>query len=346
MQNKKILLCITERNNQILGLQTTLEAQGYDVILISADTYENRCSYWEKKLYKLGRKSGEQKYLQKWRQDVFSLLESGQVDIFFTLNLPDEFLTLDDMHRLQEIALQKKIRTITWIVDPLLNNKFCMQYCTFFDAVYTYEKNDEIWLQNQGVNAAYCPVGYRDEYEHVGPQRHDIDVFFIGTPYKDRLALLNVLAIKGKEKDWKLLFAGPFYKNPIKKLIFRLRYPAIYPYVVNKTMDAAEIADYYGRAKICLNIHTSGAEGLNPRAFDILAAGAFQLVDERQYYDQCEVGRDIVSYQDEASLIEKVSYYLENDEVRDNIAVAGRDAVVPTRSFASSVAYMMQGNKL
>lgn len=342
MRNKKVLLCITERNNQILGLQATLEDQGYEVVLVSADTYKERCSYWEKKLYKLGITIGERKYLQKWRQNVFMLLESGGIDVMFFLNLPDEFLSIEDMHKLKDMALRKKIRTITWIVDPLMNNKICMQYCTFFDVVYTYEKKDELWLKEQGINAYYCPVGYQDEYEHISSKKKDIDVFFIGTPYKERLILLNTLAQKAREKGWKLVFAGPFYKNSIKKIIFHWRYPAIYHYVVNKRMGAKEIADYYARAKICLNIHTAGSEGLNPRAFDILAAGGFQLVDERRYYDRCNDGREIISYHNEASLIEKVDYYLIQDEERDSIAKAGRKAVLSIRSFSSCVDYVMQ----
>jgi spore maturation protein CgeB len=93
-----------------------------------------------------------------------------------------------------------------------------------------------------------------------------------------------------------------------------------------------EMVEMYSRARISLGFssvgqtHPGGERIVQVRLRDFEApmSGAFYMVEEmpelRQFY---EIGREVVTYDGPDDLVEKCRYYLEHDEERERIRVAG-----------------------
>jgi spore maturation protein CgeB len=93
-----------------------------------------------------------------------------------------------------------------------------------------------------------------------------------------------------------------------------------------------EMVEMYSRAKISLGFSTVGQTHLDGkrivqvrlRDFEAPMSGAFYMVEEmpelRQFY---EVGREVVTYDGPADLVDKCRYYLAHDEERERIRLAG-----------------------
>lgn len=91
-----------------------------------------------------------------------------------------------------------------------------------------------------------------------------------------------------------------------------------------------EAVKIYNASKINLDIHLSYGTfdkkfNVTPRVFEIPASGGFLLADENPCLGELyEIGKEVVCYNDEADLKEKIRYYLEHSEERKLIAQKGR----------------------
>jgi len=71
---------------------------------------------------------------------------------------------------------------------------------------------------------------------------------------------------------------------------------------------------------VVLNIHHEQSQlGCNPRVFEIMGAGAFQICDQNDYVRE-HVSSNIVMYSDVDNLIDLLDQYLHDDEARERIA--------------------------
>jgi hypothetical protein len=94
--------------------------------------------------------------------------------------------------------------------------------------------------------------------------------------------------------------------------------------VPNVIIAAPSVAQIYRRSKICLNIHISNHEGINPRTFEILGTRSFELVDHKTHLTSfVEPGRHVISYVSPKDLIKKIGSYLDDSETRERLATQG-----------------------
>ena len=96
-------------------------------------------------------------------------------------------------------------------------------------------------------------------------------------------------------------------------------------------------AELYARSKICLNIHLPAHKGVNPRTFEIMATGSFQLIDKREDYAGLVPEQDMAVFRSTEELIEKISYYLAHEDERERIAAHGHAAVLGRYSMEASL---------
>ena len=91
-------------------------------------------------------------------------------------------------------------------------------------------------------------------------------------------------------------------------------------------VDYYEMAPYiYKSAKINLNITLRSIKsGIPLRAFDILGSGGFLLTNYQADFDDCYInGEDYVSYENPDDMMTKISYFLEHETERKEIALNG-----------------------
>lgn len=118
------------------------------------------------------------------------------------------------------------------------------------------------------------------------------------------------------------------------------------PAIVNRgTLDYyAEAPKAMKAAKINLNIALrSIVTGIPLRCFDIMAAGGFLLTSYQQdMLEFFEADKDFVYYDSLADLKEKAAYYLEHDDIRQEIAKSGYEKVKKYHNYEERVAQMLK----
>lgn len=137
-----------------------------------------------------------------------------------------------------------------------------------------------------------------------------IDVMTYGTLYPYRARLLTHIIESGV--DIKLFGVAPhrFYNGELEKAY------------QHKYITGEEKAKYLYGSKIVLNtIHYAEIESLNCRFFEVNGSGAFQLCDYRPILkDVLPIDPEEVSYKTIDEAVEKIKYYLNNNEKRIEIA--------------------------
>ena len=331
----KVMYAMTTRNDQILRIGHALVQMQHECRMFSMDHYHATCTYIQKKLDEMGWKRGHEVYISRKRQEFQCLLNDFQPEVILFVNFSSEFFTKEEL-----AVLAKQRRIVFWFVDELAGRADLEAYLPPYD-VFVYEKDDVEYLRSKyAMNAHYCPVGYNDAYAEVCRIDKTIDVSFVGSPFKRRLKLLEYLAEQARRNHWKMEFYGPFYEMKYfwKKWIFKKKYPFLSEYVHNGSVSSQEAANIYARSKICLNIHGEANRSLNPRTFEILATGSFELVDAHtDYFGLVQPEQDLDCFSDAETLSTKVKFYLEHESEREKIAVQGKATVMGKYSMCQTL---------
>ena len=328
---KKVLLCIQLHNDKILNLTKELKKISVNVDTFYMDTYEIKANKYEKVILKCGVKRFKEKYIENRKTIFWQLVKCNNPNIILFVNLPDDIFSLRDVECMKEYSNAHNITMVTWIVDPLRANMDLIPYINKFNKVFSYEKRDVDWLQNIGIRAGFCPVGYNEAYNtaitEIEKNNKTIDILFIGTLYKNRINILNNLAKAAYKYNWNLVIYGPCYEHWWKKMLFKRKYPILFKYINNQMLTSQQCARLYRKAKVGLNIHVEGAEGLNPRSYEILATGTLEMLDARRYYYGIRPNVDCIVYKDCNELIEKCTRYINDDMARVKIIQNGMDYI-------------------
>lgn len=330
----RVLLSIFSINEQILHIQKALQSLGCEVEVLYTDSYRQICPYYMKKIDELGFHSGKQKYLASIRRKVDTLLQEFHPDIVLFINTPKDILSVEDVQHINQYA-----KTICWFVDGISDHPEIIDYLKIFHKIYVFEHGDVDYLNRLHLKGTYLPVGYNDAFSHVQQQEKQIDILFIGSPFHNRLQILEQVSMTACQNEWKLKIIGPFYdeKYPWKKMLFKKKYPYIYRYLENRRVSSQEAATLYAKTKICLNIHDTKHKSPNPRTFEILAVGSFELIDQRDYWGTLMPRKDLVEYDGTEDLIQKFNTYLKNDAQRQEIAISGKRRILQNMSMKNII---------
>lgn len=205
-----------------------------------------------------------------------------------------------------------------------------MNAAQFYDTVFTTERNAvRLFTLNRPDTVHYLPHAWiPGRHTPEGESAEPCDVFFCGTRYPERDALLNGvdwtgIAVVDRTLD---------YAKDDKATI------------LDRITDNRVAASYYRSARISLNHHRQitdfdgtatiaegAAESLNPRAYEVPACGGFLISDARaELWDV--FGDCVPTYTDSASLERLVRYYLAHPAERDSLA-ARQCAAVQAHSW-------------
>ena len=321
----KIFCVSSSRNNAILRIDETLSSLNIPHQMRFLDSYDETHTYWQRKLVKCLYKYRPAQFYQ---QEVLQMLAEAKRYMTVTILVINPNLPMEVIEELKKIA-----NVVFWFVDSIVGLADCQKFRGCKNIVYDRESLN--YLMEQGIAATYCPVGYNDAYAQEYDTKKTIDVSFVGTPYKNRLRVLEPIAEAAAIHNWNLKIYAPLFKAAHfwKPLLFRVKHPALFKCIVNGTFPPETVARIYAQSRICLNIHDEHNKGTNPRTFEIMAAGSFELLDVRRDYDILEPGQDMVVYRDAADAVEKIAGYLKNEVEREKIAAAGKEKVTGKRSM-------------
>ena len=68
------------------------------------------------------------------------------------------------------------------------------------------------------------------------------------------------------------------------------------------------------------------------------------MTDERKELDGLLPGEDLICYSDVEDMLEKIEYYLVNDDEREKIADCGRNKIIGKRTVTESIRQLLEIN--
>ncbi len=198
------------------------------------------------------------------------------------------------------------IPRVAYFIDTHLDFQTRLEMAKHFDIVFLAQKGHVEFFKEQGIRYVFwLPLACDPELYPKEVLQRDIDVSYIGSLSPDE-----------GDKRRKLLskVAEIFPNNYIGK-----KWPL-------------EMGEIYSRSKIVVNSAIN--YDLNMRVFEGMASGALLITDPADSLQELfEDGKDLVIYQDEEDLIDKIHYYLEHDNERIEIANRGQQKVLQHHTY-------------
>ena len=308
-----------------LSVVSAIEAAGHEVEFYPMCEFYVQASYWQRKLYKLGCKALRERYDYAWESGLLAQAEVMRPDYVLVLN--GMLLTKRLLDHLRVFCQ----RLVLWLWDGLsrMDQKYMEELFPYFACIAVFEYNDLEKLTACTGKVLYLPLGYDgDIYENVlpeTPEERDIDIAFIGMPSRERLLTLDAVAVYAAARGWSLFVGGEWYDSRFwKRNRFRRKHPYLYPAIENRLLSLQEAASIYKRSRICLNIGVPEHHSINPRAFELIAAGTLQIVKKGQEtHGRLRMGEDLLEYQDIPHLLRLLDQFLRDEAARARMAAHG-----------------------
>lgn len=183
-----------------------------------------------------------------------------------------------------------------------------------------------------GDSVYHLPFGFDPELHKPENQipKYSHDIIFLGHWSKKRQDVLSWIS------NYNLAIYGNGWFRKCKNLELRSCYQG-------SALTGQEYAQAMSSAKIVLNIVAEhNIPGHNMRTFEVPATGSFMMTTrtsgQKRYFED---GLDVAMFEDRDELRTLISYYLQNDRVRERIASNGRSSV-KGHSYTNRVQKMME----
>lgn len=229
------------------------------------------------------------------------------------------------------------VATAMWFVEDYRLFLYWRAFAPYYDifAVIQEAPFTEA-LRGVGVeNSLYLPLAAQPsvhkplELMAAEKKRFGADLSFMGAGYPNRRQAFRRLA--GYDfKIWGTEWDGE---------------PALAPHLQmeGQRISPEDAVRIFNAAKINLNLHSgtkretavTGGDFVNPRTFEIAAAGAFQLVDQRTLMPAMFADDELATFSSMDELLEKVDYFLTRPEERAAYARRGQERVLREHSYAT-----------
>lgn len=216
-------------------------------------------------------------------------------------------------NKLQEIIKSKSVKSICIAMDDYMPNRWIMDNYSKFAGPAGFGNSIDLYATSDLYSiSTYSKLGLKSIYLPFGCSlslnkglNRDIDISFIGSNYGLRKNIIDSLHKVGINVD----VYGPGFEYG--------------------EISSNEIISIYNRSKIVLGISQVGYQvhqkNLKTRDFDVISSGALYISNSCEELNAFfSPGCHYVKYDDINDLINKIRFYLKNDESRNNIALAGQ----------------------
>lgn len=295
----------------------------------------NRIEYLK---WRFNKKRYESKFYKANMIKFEKVLSKADIDVFIYFNGLIRFEYMNDS--IHSLLVKKGVKSIVWYMDAIKHCNESNKMLQYYDEIYSFEESDVEHYKKLGIRVQHLPIGvdtkiYCNSLETKRKSK-DWDICFVGNATPNRLKVLEEISKYAYENSLKMVVYGGYWttrykwKECLRKYQFKSKFPYLFMYVVNKNITPEEVAELYLNTKICLNIHTSIHNGCNPRTFEILGNGNFELCDFRGEFAKYGIkdGEHLAVYNNIEECISKINYYLGNDLERENIGNNGKNIVL------------------
>jgi len=235
--------------------------------------------------------------------------------------------------------------TAMWFVEDYQRFTAWQNLARYFDYMFVIQQGEAIkQIEAAGAGkAVYLPLACDPEI-HV-PQtlqpeeiaRWGSDVSFLGAGYNNRVQMFARLA----HHNFKIWGTEWPTKPPFDRLVQE----------GGRRLLPEEYVKIFNASAINLNLHSSaerdgvepGGDFVNPRTFELAAAGAFQLTDNRLLLPELfSPGEEIATFNDPHELEDKIRYFLAHPEEREQFVTRARERVLREHTYTKRVETLLE----
>lgn len=321
-----------------------------DVKFFKIGIYSHEIFGLQKAAYKVGIKNYEAKYYDNLVKRMEITIETFKPDLVLTIV---DFADVTEYLQKKLIGFFEKNKVYVWLLDSIKTMHIEKELLHHFDKLYVFEYNDLAYIENNYFNlknVEFLPFGCDSQIFCQNKVSADdyrpIDISFVGVASAKRIKVLNKIAEYCQKENKKMEIYGHFWHNAhwyqkiLGALKFKNKYPALFPYIHNMFITPEFAENLYRKSKICINIHQEVHLGPNPRTFEILGNGNFELCDNQDFTGIDLVNeRDLIIYDSKNlnELIELIKYYLAVPEKRYEIGMSGMKITRKMYTFNSNI---------
>ncbi len=235
-------------------------------------------------------------------------------------------------------------KTLYWFVEDFRVMEYFKEIAPFVDIFFTIQ-DEEFFEELKKIGAkrfyylplaAFPRVHRKINLKEPDLKRYGADISFVGAGYYNRrrfFPYLLDLGLKIWGSDWE---GAKFLEKAVQN--------------GGRRVSTSESVKIFNATKINLNLHSSTyhngvnpfGDFVNPRTFEISACCAFQLVDYRKKLPELfKIGDEIFIYRDLKELRELIFYFLERDELREEVSQKARQRVLKEHTYELRMAEML-----
>lgn len=279
--------------------------------------------------YKLDIGGFRKKYYDAKRNELSSLVKEYDTVLCFNLFQDGQFFLQGEFEK-----ILKEKNSLLYFVDSAKTLNIPCELIGAFKRVFVFEIQDVKYVKDTyGICPTLIDGGTSYYLFDSSIQKNTqciYDLCFVGISTPKRLEYLDRIAEWCKKNNKSFFVAGHFWHTNSKfnyvlgKFKFKIKHPILAEYVQNRFIQPCYLAGVYAQSKIVLNINVAYHKSLNQRTFDIMYSNSMLICDEQDISNSLIVpNRDFVMCKDIDDMIEKIEYYLNNDEERKNIIKSG-----------------------
>jgi len=219
---------------------------------------------------------------------------------------------------------------------------FYSDYDTIYVGAYQYDKDKtmmQIAKEWGAKEVKFMPYGVCEIFLDKNPDfdKRDIDLIFVGNFQNKTAKILQVfkafpnMEIHSLTAGWKGIFRTWYHCLKRKKGWYEginLFDKDLYKMFL-KAKPCKDPLELYSRAKVGFNVHQKNGP-VNYRTYELPARGVMQVCDncEGGLKEVFKLDEEVIGYDTTKGAIEKIHYYLLQENERKKIAKAGYDRVM------------------
>lgn len=267
-------------------------------------------------------------------EDIFRILKKENPTYFFTQK--GESLSPSLIHKIKNFGCI----TIFWCLDVPISDWY-VPIARPHDFVLTNVEDHVDYLRKQGVkNVKWMHQGFSQEFfgiefpdaEHVSEYYADVAMIgsmgkaMEGLTYNRRCELAMRMIREGIDVKW--------WGRRLSRQLRHIRYflGGVHHVWAGRQVYMKDFADVIRHTKIVIGEDADkpfAGRYLSNRSFAVMGCGGFYLCRKTPGIEYAfEIGTEVEVYETDDEMVEKIRYYLKNEDERKRIAKAGQEKVL------------------
>jgi spore maturation protein CgeB len=280
----------------------------------------------------------ENQFVELMSELVMQIVEERKIDIL--ISVAQAPLTTKVLEKCRE----KGVVTAHWFMEDVDRFPAWKQIAKYYDYFFVIQKGQAIRMVENagGKRVHYLPLACDPEVHtqiFLSPEEKEefgSEVSFLGAGYNNRRYVFSKLA----DMDFKIW--GTEWPNvlPFSRLVQRK----------GARIPVSEYVKIFNGSQINLNLHSSQERNgidptgdfINPRTFELAACKSFQLVDNRSLLAELFSEDELVTFENESELKDKIKYFLSNPHERIPYIENAYRKVISEHTYAHRVKSMLE----